>query len=168
MWKNPKFDELTRLAAVWNTCRLKTWCKLATPDRGEDGFFGASMGLREIVDPLYGNPHHQLCHTQLIYTREPYQLGHFCTDLHPEGMLEIPHPARYCVKAVSGCVIAFPFSICDCLPKDKSEPISKNDVLEGFFFNYSDSFFLVRNWYLVDSVQSYFKLIPSQPNNLTI
>ena len=76
--------------------------------------FLALMGLREIVDPLYGNPHHQLCHTQLIYTREPYQLGHFCTDLHPEGKLEIPHPARSCERSFllrEGCL-----RVCDSIP----------------------------------------------------
>ena len=65
------------------------------------------MGMREIVDPLYGNPHHQLCHTQLIYTREPYQLGHFCTDLHPRGILETPHPATNLkILRISSVVVA--------------------------------------------------------------
>ena len=75
-----------------------------TPVRNENDFFGAPMGLTEIVNPLYGNHHCQLCHTQLIYTREPCQSGHFCFDLHPGGMLETPHPARSCKSSFLGPV----------------------------------------------------------------
>ena len=61
----------------------------------------------------------------------------------------------FCVKAVSRCMLAFPFSVCYCLPKDKSEPISKCDVFEGLLFNNAYSFFFVQNRSLVDSTQSF-------------
>ena len=60
--------------------------------------------------------------SSLIYTLEPYQLGHFYTDLHPGGMRylilqDLAKGPSHCVKAVSGCVAAFPTRI---IPSCKS------------------------------------------------